>query len=112
MQPAMTDQNEGSCCSSHAPHHSAPAPSPPPTSSPTTYTCPMHPEVVRDGPGACPICGMALEPMTASLDDAPNTELLDMQRRFVISIAFSIPLLLLGMADMFGGALHELTTKP
>ena len=72
----------------------------------------MHPEVVRDGPGACPICGMALEPMTASLDDAPNAELIDMQRRFVISVIFSIPLLLLGMADMFGGALHELTVKP
>jgi Cu+-exporting ATPase len=72
----------------------------------------MHPEVVRDAPGACPICGMALEPLTASLDDAPNTELIDMQRRFVISLVFSIPLLLLGMADMFGGALHEMTTKP
>jgi Cu+-exporting ATPase len=77
-----------------------------------TYTCPMHPEIVRDAPGVCPICGMALEPMTASLDDAPNTELIDMQRRFVISLVFSIPLLLLGMADMFGGALHELTMKP
>jgi len=55
---------------------------------------------------------MALEPMTASLDDAPNTELIDMQRRFVISVVFSIPLLVLGMADMFGGALHELTMKP
>jgi Cu+-exporting ATPase len=55
---------------------------------------------------------MALEPMTASLDDAPNAELIDMQRRFVISVIFSIPLLLLGMADMFGGALHELTVKP
>ena len=72
----------------------------------------MHPEIVRDEPGVCPICGMALEPMTASLDDAPNTELIDMQRRFVISIIFSVPLLLLGMADMFGGALHDLTTKP
>jgi len=72
----------------------------------------MHPEVVRNGPGACPICGMALEPMTASLDDAPNTELIDMQRRFVTSVVFSIPLLVLGMADMFGGALHELTMKP
>jgi Cu+-exporting ATPase len=72
----------------------------------------MHPEVVRNEPGVCPICGMALEPMTASLNDAPNTELIDMQRRFVISLVFSIPLLLLGMADMFGGALHELTTKP
>src|SRR5436309_14691263 len=55
---------------------------------------------------------MAVEPTTASLDDAPNMELIDMQRRFVISVVFSIPLLILGMADMFGGALHELTMKP
>jgi len=72
----------------------------------------MHPEIVRDKPGVCPICGMALEPVTASLDDAPNAELIDMQRRFVISLIFSIPLLLLGMADLFGGALRELTMKP
>src|SRR4051794_26684738 len=107
MRPAMTHQNAETCCSSHTPH-----PSPPAGSSSKSYTCPMHPEVVRDQPGACPICGMALEPMTASLEETPNTELIDMQRRFVISVAFSIPLLLLGMAEMFGGALHELTTKP
>ncbi|HSY48628.1 MAG TPA: copper-translocating P-type ATPase [Thermoanaerobaculia bacterium] len=77
-----------------------------------TYTCPMDPEIVRDTPGVCPICGMALEPAIASLDDAPNTELLDMRRRFVISLILSIPLLLLGMADMFGGVFHELTMKP
>jgi len=70
----------------------------------------MHPEVVSDKPGICPICGMALEPMTASLDDAPNAELLDMRRRFAISLIFSIPLLILGMAEMFG--IHGLATKP
>ncbi|HEX7676893.1 MAG TPA: copper-translocating P-type ATPase [Thermoanaerobaculia bacterium] len=78
----------------------------------TSYTCPMHPEIVRDKPGVCPLCGMALEPTTASLDDAPNAELIDMQRRFVISLIFSIPLLFLGMADLFGGALRDLTMKP
>ena len=70
----------------------------------------MHPEVVSDKPGVCPICGMALEPMTASLDDAPNAELLDMQRRFVFSLIFSIPLLFLGMAEMFG--IHGLAMQP
>jgi Cu+-exporting ATPase len=72
----------------------------------------MDPEIVRDEPGICPICGMALEPVTASLDDAPNTELLDMRRRFIISLAFSIPLLMIGMADMFGGVARGLMTKP
>ena len=47
------------------------------------YTCPMHPEIVQHGPGACPKCGMALEPMTVSLDDGPNPELVDMTRRLV-----------------------------
>ena len=70
----------------------------------------MHPEVMSDKPGVCPICGMALEPMTASLDDAPNAELLDMRHRFVISLIFSIPLLVLGMAEMFG--IHGLAMKP
>ena len=77
---------------------------------PSLFVCPMDPEVVSDKPGVCPICGMALEPMTASLDDAPNAELLDMRRRFVISLIFCIPLLFLGMAEMFG--LHGLATQP
>jgi P-type Cu+ transporter len=56
------------------------------------YTCPMHPEVVRNQPGACPICGMALEPKTVSLDDK-NPELEDMTRRFWIAAALTAPLL-------------------
>ena len=66
------------------------------------WTCPMHPEIVRDGPGDCPICGMALEPMTVSLDDAPNPELVDFSRRFWISAALSLPLLVIGMGPMLG----------
>src|SRR5688572_27636812 len=49
------------------------------------WTCPMHPEIVRDTPGSCPICGMALEPRTATLDEGPNPELIDMTRRFWIA---------------------------
>jgi Cu+-exporting ATPase len=60
------------------------------------YTCPMHPEVVQQGPGACPICGMALEPRVVTLDDVSNPELADMQRRFVICALLSL-LLLAGM---------------
>ena len=66
------------------------------------YTCPMHPEIVRNGPGACPICGMALEPLVATLDDRENPELTDMRRRFWISAVLTAPILLMAMAEMFG----------
>ena len=72
-----------------------------------TYTCPMHPEIVRDAPGACPICGMALEPMMATGHDDINPELDAMSRRFWICLALSAPLLVLAMAEMFPG-LHLL----
>ncbi|RSY00325.1 YHS domain-containing protein, partial [Sphingomonas koreensis] len=52
----------------------------------TIWTCPMHPEVRQDHPGACPICGMALEPETVSLDHGPSPELVDMTRRFWIGL--------------------------
>ena len=58
----------------------------------------MHPEVVSDKPGACPICGMALEPRVASLEEKPNDELIDMQRRFVVSAILTAPLLILTMS--------------
>src|SRR6267142_3095149 len=67
------------------------------------YTCPMHPEVRQQGPGACPICGMALEPATVSLDEGPNPELIDMTRRFWIAAALALPVVLLAMADMLLG---------
>ena len=67
------------------------------------YTCPMHPEIVRDAPGACPICGMALEPRTVTLLDAPNPELVDMTRRFRIAAVLAAPVFVVTMADMVGG---------
>ena len=67
------------------------------------YTCPMHPEIVRDGPGSCPICGMALEPVTASLDEEANPELVDMTRRFRVAVVLTIPVLLLAMGEMIPG---------
>jgi Cu+-exporting ATPase len=69
--------------------------------SKTEYTCPMHPEIVRDQPGACPICGMALEPRTVSTAEEDNPELRDMTRRFWISVALTVPLLAIAMANMF-----------
>ncbi|MEJ2720012.1 MAG: heavy metal-binding domain-containing protein, partial [bacterium] len=69
----------------------------------TEWTCPMHPEVVRDKPGSCPDCGMALEPRTPSPADEKNPELIDMSRRFAVSLAFTIPVLILTMAEMIPG---------
>ena len=63
------------------------------------YTCPMHPEIVRDGPGSCPICGMALEPRTVTLEEEENPELIDMTRRFWVSAVLSLPVFLMGMGD-------------
>ncbi|GAA0438822.1 heavy metal translocating P-type ATPase [Sphingomonas sp. ABOLF] len=67
------------------------------------YTCPMHPEIRQQGPGTCPICGMALEPEAPSLDDGPNPELVDFTRRTWVSAALAVPLLALSMgAEMLG----------
>jgi len=67
------------------------------------WTCPMHPEIVRDEPGSCPICGMALEPITPSLSDVANPELADMTRRFIIGLALSLPVVVLEMGGHFLG---------
>ena len=68
---------------------------------PAEYTCPMDPEIVRDAPGFCPICGMALEPRTPTLEGIPNKELIAMRRRLVVSAILTAPILVLGM---LGGA--------
>jgi Cu+-exporting ATPase len=67
------------------------------------WTCPMHPEIRQQGPGTCPICGMALEPEEPSLDDAPNPELVDFTRRWWVSAALAVPLLILTMGTEFLG---------
>ena len=69
----------------------------------TIYTCPMHPEVRQVGPGSCPICGMALEPETVTLDDKPDPELIDMTRRFWIALALTLPVFIIDMAAHLGG---------
>jgi P-type Cu+ transporter len=69
----------------------------------TQYTCPMHPEIIRDEPGSCPICGMALEPMGVPTgDEGPNPELVDFTRRFWVSAALSVPLVMITMGPMLG----------
>lgn len=67
----------------------------------TTYTCPMDPEIVQEGPGTCPICGMALEPM-GGVSDEPNHELMDFTRRLWVSVAAAVPLVILTMGPLVG----------
>jgi Cu+-exporting ATPase len=69
----------------------------------TEYTCPMHPQIMRDAPGSCPICGMALEPRTVSVEEEQNPELASMTRRFWVSVALTIPILVVAMADVVPG---------
>ncbi|CDX42909.1 Copper-transporting P-type ATPase [Mesorhizobium sp. ORS 3359] len=84
-------------------------PEPQPMPKGTQYTCPMHPEIIRDKPGSCPICGMALEPMGVPTgDEGPNPELVDFTRRFWVSAALSVPLLIFAMAPMLGLSFESL----
>ena len=71
------------------------------------WTCPMHPEIRRPGPGSCPICGMALEPVMVTADSGPSPELADMTRRFWVGVVLSIPVLLLGMGGDLVPAMHD-----
>ena len=70
------------------------------SATPGRFTCPMHPEIMRDVPGDCPICGMALEPLAPTLDDEQSPELRDMARRFRVSALLTLPLFALAMAEM------------
>ncbi|MES1974580.1 MAG: heavy metal translocating P-type ATPase [Pseudomonadota bacterium] len=90
------------------------APRAAPQASPgTMWTCPMHPVIRRDGPGTCPICGMALEPEEPSLDDAPNPELVDFTRRVWVAGALTVPLLAVSMvAEAMGIALVPVAWNP
>jgi Cu+-exporting ATPase len=73
------------------------APKPAPAGA--IYTCPMHPQIRQAGPGSCPICGMALEPVTAAVETGPNPELIDMSRRFWIALVLTVPVFVLEMAS-------------
>jgi Cu+-exporting ATPase len=74
----------------------------------TIYTCPMHPEIRQVGPGSCPICGMALEPLIVNADSGPNPELADMTRRFWIGLVLTLPIFALEMGShLFGLTLVE-----
>ncbi|MGH7707606.1 MAG: heavy metal translocating P-type ATPase [Vulcanimicrobiaceae bacterium] len=77
------------------------------------YTCPMHPQVRQTGPGNCPICGMALEPLAITADAAPNPELVDMQRRLWIGATLALPVFVLEMSSHIAALrLHDLVSPP
>jgi len=85
-------------------HGATPALSPTPGPRSAIYTCPMHPQIRQDHPGACPICGMALEPEVATEATGPSAELIDMTRRFRVALALSVPVFALEM----GGHVFDL----
>ncbi|MCH8327393.1 MAG: heavy metal translocating P-type ATPase, partial [Candidatus Marinimicrobia bacterium] len=95
---------------SHADHsqHEHGDPVPPPSAPPAdaganTWTCPMHPEILQDGPGSCPLCGMALEPLRVTAGHEDNPELAKIARRFGISAVLTTPLLIMTMGEMLAG---------
>lgn len=92
----------------HHGHHHRPGASVDTAAQPpgTIYTCPMHPEIRRDAPGNCPICGMALEPLVATAATGPSPELADMTRRFWIALVLAVPVFLLEMGGHIFPAIH------
>jgi len=82
-------------------HYVQPEAKPRPAADTRDYTCPMHPEVRQRGPGACPQCGMALEPLTVSIEEEESRELVDMRRRFWVSALLSLPVVVSGMWGYF-----------
>ncbi|MGD9546695.1 MAG: heavy metal translocating P-type ATPase [Candidatus Krumholzibacteriia bacterium] len=104
---------EAKTADAHAHHHAKPAAGEAQSHGKGKYTCPMHPEIVQDGPGSCPKCGMALEPVMASgEEDEDDGELRDMTRRFWVSAVLSLPLLILAMAPMAGARLLAEHVQP
>lgn len=108
--PADPGAAKASCCQasmdgghSHHGHHPNAHPAPAPKAGEAVvYTCPMHPQIRQEGPGACPICGMALEPEVVTLDAPENHELKDMTRRMWIAAGLSVPVAVLAMGAHVG----------
>jgi Cu+-exporting ATPase len=89
-----------------------PAPQAPPSPTGAIYTCPMHPEVKQRGPGSCPLCGMALEPLVVALEEPPDPELRDFTRRLAVGVILSAPLLVLAMAEIHAGFVQLALAAP
>lgn len=96
-------------------HHAPPEPTTatatdPAHSADAAYTCPMHPQVRQNGPGACPICGMALEPVEVTATEGPSAELTDMTRRFWVGFALALPVVLLEMGTHLFGQVSDVVS--
>jgi P-type Cu+ transporter len=100
MDPEVRQNHTGACPKCGMALQPAVPPAP---ATRIEYTCPMHPEIVRDAPGSCPICGMALEPRTVAVEGKENPELVDMTRRFWVSLVLTLPVIFLGMSDLIPG---------
>ena len=80
--------------------------------SPAEYTCPMHPEILQNSPGSCPKCGMALELKTITAEEEDNSELKDMQRRFLLAVLFTLPVVAAAMLELIPGVnLEQIASK-
>jgi Cu+-exporting ATPase len=101
MYTKRADQDHADC-EEHAQGHQPAQEDKAPPRPGTKYTCPMHPEIVQDGPGSCPKCGMALEPMSPSGEEEDDSELVDMTRRFWVGAVLTIPVLLIAMGPFVG----------
>lgn len=97
VQPEILKPDHRSCHSSSVSHESAKL------SASSTYTCPMHPDIQQEGPGSCPICGMALEPRNITLENEENLELKDMTQRFWVCVVLSIIVVAIAMAKHLPG---------
>jgi Cu+-exporting ATPase len=100
MDPEVREAKPGPCpkCGMALEPETVPVPA-----TKTEYVCPMHPQIVRSEAGSCPICGMALEPRTVTLAEEENPELVDMRRRFWVSLALTVPLLVIAMGHYLPG---------
>src|SRR5437764_5855843 len=99
----MTIRHNHEGCAHHAGHHASARREPLEVAPGTIWTCPMHPQIRRDAPGSCPICGMALEQREPTAEDQANPELTDMSRRLWVSLALTVPIALLVVAaELFG----------
>ncbi len=100
----MAESHEHDCCHDE---NRVQIPQPSPQAAGGVWTCPMHPEIQEEGPGICPICGMALELIGGADDEAADHELHDMQRRFWVSAILTVPVFLLAMGDLIPGRPFE-----